>query len=100
MKMMTPLNVQVEFSGISRMLTGQSVYTLRLAQGATIREVIQKMAQEFPGLVGEIIETDGQTLIPSNLFSLNGQKILHESEVDYEVQDGDQLILLSLLSGG
>ena len=98
--MMTQISVQVDFSGISRMITGQSEFSLQLSEGATVGEAIQQLAKEFPGLVGEIIEPDGQKLIGSNVFSLKGEKIIPESELDFRLYDGDLLILLSLLSGG
>ena len=97
---MVQISVLVDFSGISRMITGQSEYPMQLPEGATVRKAIQEMAKAFPGLIGEIIEPGGKQLIASNVFSLKGEKILRESELDYPLVDGDQLILLSLLSGG
>lgn len=58
------------------------------------------LANDYPALKGEVIEKDGKKLIPTNLFSLNGQKILHENNLDFTPNDGDKLILLSLLAGG
>ncbi len=100
MEEMSSFRVQVEFSGISRVLTGQSEYSLDLKAGADVGEVVRLLAKKFPELVGEVIEKDGQALIPSNLFSVNGEKILHESDLQYQPREGDRLILLSLLSGG
>ena len=100
MNVMTQISVQIDFSGISRIITGQSKFSLRLPEGATVGEAIQQLAKDFPGLVGEIIELDGRKLIGSNVFSLKGEKIIPESELDFRLYDGDLLILLSLLSGG
>lgn len=92
--------VKVEFSGVSRVLTGESEIRLSLEQGAPVSQVVRLLGEHFPELVGQIIEKDGQTLIPTNVFSVNGQSILHESDTTYQPQDGDTLILLSLLAGG
>ena len=71
-----------------------------LPEGATVENAVQELARSFPKLIGEIIDRDGKKLIASNVFSLKGEKILSESDTDYPLSDGDQLILLSLLSGG
>jgi molybdopterin converting factor small subunit len=99
-KVMNPTHISVDFSGIPRMITGVSEHSLHFSGEATVGELIQKLAKDFPALVGEIIEKDQSKLIGSNVFSLKGEKILAETDLDYQLNDGDQLILLSLLSGG
>ena len=97
---MDTIQVQVEFSAISRVLTGQSEFPLNLKKGASIADLIAALGKKFPQLLGQIIEKDGKALIPTNVFSVNGQKIIHETDTAYQPEDGDNLILLSLLSGG
>ena len=94
------MNVDIEFTGVSRVLTGQPGCSLTLHPRDTIREVIIDLGKKYPALVGDIIAKDGQNLIATNVFSLNGKKILHESDLQFQPQDGDKLILLSLLAGG
>ena len=94
------MQVQVEFTGISRILTGQSECTLTLGQSGSLRDVVKKLSQQYPRMIGEIIEKDGKSLIPTNVFSLNGKEILHEDDLQFQPQEGDKLILLSLLAGG
>ena len=62
--------------------------------------LIAALGKKFPQLFGQIIEKDGKALIPTNVFSVNGQKIIHETDTDFQPDNGDKLILLSLLSGG
>ncbi len=97
---MDNIQVLVEFTGISRLLTGQTEYQLPLADGAVILDVVHVIGRKFPPLVGEVIEKNGETLIPTNLFSVNGKQILNENQMHYQPKDGDRLILLSLLAGG
>jgi molybdopterin converting factor small subunit len=94
------MRVVVEFTGVSRMLTGQSEVDLILSSGDTLQQVITSLAKRYPALVGEVFEKSGQSLIPTNVFSLNGEKIIHENELTFKPMDGDKLILLSLLAGG
>jgi len=97
---MNRLEIRVEFTGISRVLTGESEFVIPLVQGSQISDVIQQISQRYPALVGEVVEKDGRSLIPTNLFSVNGEQILHEDQLDYQPKSGDRLILLSLLAGG
>jgi len=97
---MDNIQVLVEFTGISRMLTGKVEYPLPLTDGAIMVDVVRAIGRKFPPLVGEVIEKDGETLIPTNLFSVNGKQILNEKQLHYQPKDGDRLILLSLLAGG
>ena len=97
---MDNLQVSIEFTGISRVLTGETEFAIPIPKGAQLYDVVQTIARKFPALVGEVIESDGRTLIPTNLFSINGEQILHEDQLYYQPKDGDRLILLSLLAGG
>jgi molybdopterin converting factor small subunit len=97
---METMQIKVEFSSISRVLTGKKEMTLDLNKGANIGDVVSELGRVYPQLLGEIIEKDGKSLIPTNLFSVNGEKIIHESDLQYQPDEGDRLILLSLLSGG
>ena len=97
---MDNIQVLIEFTGISRMLTGKMEHQLPLADGAVMMDVVRAIGRKFPPLIGEVIEKDGETLIPTNLFSINGKQILNEKQLHYQPKDGDRLILLSLLAGG
>jgi molybdopterin converting factor small subunit len=97
---MKNIQVLVEFTGISRVLTGQTEYQLPLADGAAMMDVVRAISRKFPPLLGDVIEKDGETLIPTNLFSVNGKQILNKKQMHYQPKDGDRLILLSLLAGG
>ncbi|MCD6356088.1 MAG: MoaD/ThiS family protein [Anaerolineaceae bacterium] len=97
---MDNIQVLVEFTGISRVLTGRTEIPLLLTRGADLRDVIRSISHKFPSLIGEVIRKDGKSLIPTNLFSINGKQILQEEHLQYQPKDSDCLILLSLLAGG
>ena len=97
---MEQIQVKVEFTGVSRVLTGAPEATLHLKPGANISDVVDALGKKFPELRGQIIQKDGKQLIPTNVFSVNGVTILHESNLSFCPEDGDNLILLSLLAGG
>jgi len=97
---MSAIQLQIEFTGISRVLTGRDELTLSIPGGSSVEQVITSLGDRFPELVGQIIYPNGKDLIPTNLFSLNGEKILRENDKTYSPKQGDKLILLSILSGG
>ena len=97
---MAELQVQVEFTGISRMLTGQSEIKLPLQPNSTFADVVKLLGKKYPALLGQIIEKDGNSFIPTNLFSQNGQQIIQDADMGGMVRDGDRLIVISLLAGG
>jgi len=97
---MSDKTVLIEFTGISRIMTGEKEIAIPLQDGALLEDVIQHISRRFPVLVGEVIGQDGRSMIPTNLFSINGEKILHEDQLHYQPKSGDRLILLSLLAGG
>mgnify|MGYP000251930173 CR=1 FL=1 len=97
---MEQIQIKVEFTGISRVLTGASETTLQLKPGAMVSDVVFILGKKFPELSGQIIQKDGKQLIPTNVFSVNGENILHESDLSFCPKNGDTLILLSLLAGG
>ena len=82
------------------MLTGQSELKVNFRQGTTFSDIVKSLAQKFPSLVGQIIDKNGSDFIASNLFSLNGQQMIQESEMNGSPKEGDHLILISLLAGG
>ena len=81
---MNNFHVVVEFTGISRVLTGETEYPLFLTEGVVMGDVVQSISKKYPLLVGEVIAKDGKTIIPTNLFSINGKQILHEKELQYQ----------------
>jgi hypothetical protein len=94
------MNIDVEFIGISRILTGASKFTCTVGNNATYLDVVKLIAKKYPTLVGQVIRPDGLDLYPSNLFSLNGSKMIRPGEMDQKANDGDRLILMSILAGG
>jgi hypothetical protein len=97
---MKHFQVMVEFTGVSRMLTGMSELSLMVQPGASFADIVSQLAKKFPSLVGQIIDKGGREFIATNLFSLNGQRIIQDAEMDGLPAQGDRLILVSLLAGG
>ncbi len=97
---MQKIKVKVEFSGLSRILASVNDVQLSLDPQHTYTDIINMIAEKFPGLVGNVIAEDKNSLFPSNVFSREGKTIVMPEQFKDTPQDGETLILLSLLAGG
>ncbi len=94
------MQVLVEFMGVARVVSGVKQVTLELEEGTTFRQVIRLLGQQYPKLLGEIIQADGETFQASNMLNLNGRRMVQPAQMDDVPNDGDRLIFMSILAGG
>jgi molybdopterin converting factor small subunit len=94
------MQVSMEFVGIARIVSGAKQTTLELEDGTTFRQIVRLLGQRYPKLIGEIIQADGETLQASNMLNLNGRRMIQPTQMDDIPNDGDRLILMSILAGG
>ena len=92
--------IQVEFTGAAREITGRREVSLTLPETASYREVIRRLAQMYPGLVGMIIAPDQSSLLSAMIFDRNGGEAILPGMLDRYPQDGDRLMLLYFIVGG
>ncbi len=94
------MKITVEFAGLARVLTRQSQIHLDVSEGMTFRDILFRLAEMFPQLAGDVIDPTLGTLRSSNMLNLNGKRMIQPSEMDASPQEGDRLILMSILAGG
>ncbi len=94
------MKILVEFAGVSRVLTGAQQVSLELETGATFEQIVRELAAQYPKLVGTVIHPDQKLLMASNMLNVNGQHMLQPSQMTESPQDGDRIILMSILAGG
>jgi molybdopterin synthase sulfur carrier subunit len=68
------------------------------ASGATVAEVLQDMAAQYPALRDQLFE-DGQLRKFVNVY-LNDQDIAYLDKMATAVQDDDTIIILPAMAGG
>jgi len=90
----------VKLTGAVAAQAGTKSTTLTLDVDATYAEVIHTLGQLFPNLIGLIIDTDGRTMLSSNLFLVNSRDYVMVGMWDQSPQDGDTLLLISPVTGG
>jgi hypothetical protein len=94
------MKITVEFTGVPRSVVGQKRLSLTLPDGSTYREVVRRLATDYPDLVGLVIDRDGETFLSSNMFVINGDLSTPAMLLDEVPPDGAHLILMSLITGG
>ncbi|MGC9469505.1 MAG: MoaD/ThiS family protein [Anaerolineae bacterium] len=94
------MDVTVEFAGLARVLTRQPRISLQLDDGVTFREILKRLGEKYPELVGEVIHPSYERLNSSNMLNLNGKHMIQPGQMDQSPDDGDRIILMSILAGG
>lgn len=97
---MEGMEISVEFTSIARILTGAKHVDLNVAPQTTYLQILDQIARLYPQLVGQLIDPQTHRFYASNLFSINGQRMLRDDEMDSCPNAGDRLIIMSLLAGG
>jgi molybdopterin converting factor small subunit len=94
------MNVQVEFLGLSRLVTGTKETSLELQDGATFHDVVRTLRVAYPALVGNVIQPDKEALQAPNIFNLNARQMIQMQHMENGLSDGDRVILMSMSAGG
>jgi len=94
------LTITVEFTGLSRAITGTPKKELKVTEGTTYQDVIRMIGRIYPQLVGVLIAEDGETFLSSNLFIIDGDYANPAMVMADPVKDGENLHLISVITGG
>lgn len=92
--------ITVEFTGLSKSITGTTKTTLNLPEGSTYRDVIRLLGKVYPQLIGVLIDADGETFLSSNMFIIDGDYANPAMIMTETVKDGEHLHLMSVITGG
>jgi len=94
------MQIRLEFLGVARLVTGAKEDFFDLHEGATYRELLRHLGRRYPALIGDVIQPSGDRLQGPNIFCGKDTSIIKPEQMDQRLQDGDQLILMSLSAGG
>lgn len=90
------ISVCVELFGVARMLSKTRSVSLDLKEGATLRQVFSALGDQFPALVGRVLNSEG--LINGYSCNINGLNFVRAP--DAKVSSGDKIFILSADAGG
>lgn len=68
-------------------------------EAGTVREILDKLEQRFPGMRGYILDDQGRLRQHVNIF-LNGELIKDKVAQSEQVEGGDEVFIMQALSGG
>ena len=94
------MRVQVEFLGLSRIITREKEITLELQKGTSFRDLVRLLGDRYPALIPNVIQADRETLQSPNIFNLNARKMIQVARMKEGPSDGDRVILMSMSAGG
>lgn len=69
------------------------------AQGATVGDVVADLTARFPGMSGQIVDSDGGLHKFVNVYR-NDDDIRYLDQLDTKVGDGDVISILPAVAGG
>lgn len=90
----------VEFSGLTESIVGQKSISLQMPDGSTYRDLVRKLAHDYPDLVGILIAPDGENFLSSNMFVINGNLENAVMLLDQLLENGTTIHLMSVITGG
>ena len=94
------LTVIVEFTGLSKTITGTAQKTFSLPDVSTHHALIRPLGALYPPLIGVLIAGDGETFLSSNMFIIDGDYANPAMVINDPVKDGEHLHLMSVITGG
>jgi molybdopterin converting factor small subunit len=94
------MQIRLEFLGVARLVTGVKQDVFELHEGATYRELVRQLGRRYPALIGAVIQPSGDRLQGPNIFCSKDTSVIKPEQMDHRLQDGDELILMSLSAGG
>ena len=94
------MRVHLELLGLPRLIAGVKEISLDVEENATFRDVVRILGNKYPKMIGSIIQPDGETLHPPNIFNFNARRMIQTSQMDDSLNDGDRIILMSMSAGG
>jgi sulfur-carrier protein len=75
---------------------GRSTVTV---EGSTIKDVLDRLVNEFPGMTGQLLNDDGSLHRFVNVY-VNDDDVRYLSDLETPVGDGDEVSLLPAVAGG
>ena len=94
------IKVRVRFTNLARKIVGQPEIELELLVGSTYENLVIRLGELYPGLVGIFIDESGKKFLSSNMLIINDNLNLPVMMMDEQITDGDLLTLISPITSG
>jgi molybdopterin converting factor small subunit len=94
------MRVHMEFLGLSRLAAGVKEITLDMEKGTTFRDIVRLLGTQYPAMIGDVIQPNGETLQTPNILNQNAKRMIQPDQMDDSPDEGDRIILMSVSAGG
>ena len=92
--------MDINFYATLRLITGKKTVNLDLADGITVREMLEKVFETYPPLRKELMTAENELLGHVHVF-VNGRDVPYLAEVlETKVQSSDKLDIFPAVGGG
>ncbi len=92
--------ITIEFTNLARLIAGEPEIDLSISPGETYADIIKRLGEMYPDLVGILIDPEGQTFLSSNMFIINNEMGDPVMVLEKHPKPGDRLTLVSVATGG
>ena len=94
------MRIHLELLGLPRLIAGVKEISLDVEDGTTFRDIVRMLSAKYPGMIGDVIQPDGETLQAPNALNRNARQMIQENQMDESPSEGDRIILMSISAGG
>jgi len=95
------MNVRIHYLGLVKTYTNQSQDEMELKEGATLSDLLNKLAADFgKQFMQEIYEPGVKDVKPMFTIMVNGVIIGQLNGLETKLKDRDTIILMPLMTGG
>ncbi len=94
------MKVTIEFSGLAKILSGRNNLDITLPDGATYRSIVRDLAKRYPAFINILIAPDAENFLSSTMLVINGDLVNPVMILDQSPADGENLHLMSVITGG
>jgi len=90
----------IKFIGALRHLSGKTEFTVSFHEGISIKELVNKITQEFPELKHTFSDQELNDSRSNSLVLVNGREISVLNGYETKLKDGDEIVFVPVVHGG
>jgi MoaD family protein len=90
----------IKFIGALRHLSGKTEFTVSFQEVISIKELVNKITQEFPDLKHTFNDQELNDSRSNSLVLVNGREISVLSGYETKLKDGDEIVFVPVVHGG
>ena len=94
------LKFTVRFVGVLHEVFKKKQAQLRFARSPTVKEVVEKLAETSLEARRSVLETESNKIHPALLILVNGREVSALKGSETRLEEGDDVVLISVSHGG